>query len=156
MQYIGVDGNPLTLRCANYFGFDNGQTMFDGLWAGGSALTQDFETVLHRNLVRLGMSLLAAHYTSTLVGDATQLPTTTNTLPCQHPSLELAVLDWGWFHQPFMPQTHLLVVVSASDAADMGLSVAAGLQLLPGALQLPEPLQPASLQLHQGLQCCQQ
>ena len=47
-----MDGNPLTLRCSNYFGFDNGQTMFDGLWAGGSALTQDFETVLHRAQVR--------------------------------------------------------------------------------------------------------
>ena len=60
LQYIGVDGNQVTMRCTNYFGFDNGQTMFDGLWAGGSALTQDFETVLHRNQVRLGGSETSA------------------------------------------------------------------------------------------------
>ena len=29
VQLIGEDGNPLTMQCANYFGFNNGQTMCD-------------------------------------------------------------------------------------------------------------------------------
>lgn len=33
-QIIGLDGQPLTLWGINWFGFDDGSTMVDGLWAG--------------------------------------------------------------------------------------------------------------------------
>ena len=48
VQLIGTDGNPVTMKTINYFGFNNGATMFDGLWAGGDALTQDFGLNLYR------------------------------------------------------------------------------------------------------------
>lgn len=48
LQMIGVDGNEVTMKAVNYFGFNNGATMFDGLYASGGALTQDFATVLYR------------------------------------------------------------------------------------------------------------
>ena len=33
-QIIGVDGQAVTLQGLNYFGFDDGNTMIDGLWVG--------------------------------------------------------------------------------------------------------------------------
>ena len=33
-EIIGVDGNPLMLWGINWFGFEDGTTMVDGLWAG--------------------------------------------------------------------------------------------------------------------------
>lgn len=35
-------------RGINWFGFNNGQTMVDGLWAGGSAIATDFNTIVYR------------------------------------------------------------------------------------------------------------
>ena len=37
-EIIGVDGNPLMLWGINWFGFEDGTTMVDGLWAGMSHL----------------------------------------------------------------------------------------------------------------------
>lgn len=48
VQLIGVDGNPVTLKCVNYFGFNNGQTMFDGLYAGSTDLSKDYGEVIYR------------------------------------------------------------------------------------------------------------
>lgn len=59
---IGPDGNVLNLHGANYFGFDDGNTMLDGLWAGSDQLTLDFATIVYRlqllgfNSVRLPFS----------------------------------------------------------------------------------------------------
>ena len=59
---IGPDGNVLNLIGLNYFGFDDGNTMLDGLWAGSDQLTLDFATVVYRikllgfNAVRLPFS----------------------------------------------------------------------------------------------------
>jgi len=59
---IGLDGNVLTLMGINYFGFDDGNTMVDGLWEGSDQLTLDFATVVYRiqllgfNAVRLPFS----------------------------------------------------------------------------------------------------
>ena len=59
---IGLDGNVLNLLGINYFGFDDGNTMVDGLWAGSDQLTLDFATVVYRiqllgfNAVRLPFS----------------------------------------------------------------------------------------------------
>lgn len=36
-QLIGIDGSPLYLIGVNYFGFDDGNTMVDGLWEGESS-----------------------------------------------------------------------------------------------------------------------
>ena len=36
-EIIGVDGNPLMLWGINWFGFEDGTTMVDGLWAGATS-----------------------------------------------------------------------------------------------------------------------
>jgi hypothetical protein len=48
MQIMGVDGQPVGMKAINYFGFNNGATMFDGLYAGSNSLTQDFGLTLYR------------------------------------------------------------------------------------------------------------
>lgn len=59
---IGLDGNILSLMGINFFGFDDGNTMLDGLWAGSDQLTLDFATIVYRikllgfNAVRLPFS----------------------------------------------------------------------------------------------------
>lgn len=59
---IGPDGNTLNLVGLNYFGFDDGNTMLDGLWAGSDQLTLDFATIVYRikllgfNAIRLPFS----------------------------------------------------------------------------------------------------
>lgn len=47
-QFYDVNGNLLSLHCANWFGFNNGNLMLDGLWGGSSALVNDFATVMYR------------------------------------------------------------------------------------------------------------
>lgn len=53
----------MALRGLNWFGFEIGATLPDGLWQGPTALTLDFITVLRRikllgfNTIRLPMSL---------------------------------------------------------------------------------------------------
>ena len=48
LQIIGVDGEPTGMKAINYFGFNNGATMFDGLYAGSNSLTQDFGLTIYR------------------------------------------------------------------------------------------------------------
>ena len=61
-RIIGVDGRPLYLMGLNWFGFDCGATMADGLWGGKDATAQDFANVVYRikllgfNAVRLPFS----------------------------------------------------------------------------------------------------
>eukprot|EP00884_Botryococcus_braunii_P011047 jgi/Botrbrau1/19944/Bobra.0059s0061.1 len=48
-QFIGVDGMPFNITGLNWFGFENGQTLFDGLWGGdGTDLASDVATVARR------------------------------------------------------------------------------------------------------------
>lgn len=60
-QIVDSEGKTVELKGVNWFGFNNGQTMVDGLW-GGSALNTDFSTVAYRmkllgfNAVRLPFS----------------------------------------------------------------------------------------------------
>ena len=42
-QIIGLDGNPLYLIGINYFGFDDGNTMVDGLWIGEGASLPSYD-----------------------------------------------------------------------------------------------------------------
>jgi aryl-phospho-beta-D-glucosidase BglC (GH1 family)/uncharacterized surface protein with fasciclin (FAS1) repeats len=46
-KIIDANGNEVELKGVNWFGFNNGQTMFDGLW-GGPNLATDFATVVWR------------------------------------------------------------------------------------------------------------
>lgn len=55
MQMVGVDGQPVSFKAINYFGFNNGATMFDGLYAGSNSLTQDFGMNLYRIQARLNL-----------------------------------------------------------------------------------------------------
>jgi aryl-phospho-beta-D-glucosidase BglC (GH1 family) len=54
---------PMALRGLNWFGFETGATLPDGLWMGPTAMTLDFITILRRikllgfNTIRLPMSL---------------------------------------------------------------------------------------------------
>lgn len=58
----GADGEPLTIKGINWFGFETSSTMMDGLWQGPAAITQNFEAVVWRikllgfNTVRLPFS----------------------------------------------------------------------------------------------------
>jgi len=60
-KIIDSSGNEVTLKGFNWFGFNNGQTMVDGLWSN-NALSGDFATVVRRqkllgfNAVRLPFS----------------------------------------------------------------------------------------------------
>ena len=60
-QILDSQGNPVALKGFNWFGFNNGQTMLDGLWSN-NALSGDFATVVRRqkllgfNAVRLPFS----------------------------------------------------------------------------------------------------
>ena len=65
-QLVGVDGKPFTIVGANWFGFENGQTIVDGLWGNvQNAVVADFATVAWRlklmgfNTVRLPFSFQA-------------------------------------------------------------------------------------------------
>ena len=65
-QLIGVDGAPFTVMGANWFGFETGQTIVDGLWGNTyNALVSDFATVAWRfkligfNTIRLPFSFQA-------------------------------------------------------------------------------------------------
>ncbi|GAX78958.1 hypothetical protein CEUSTIGMA_g6398.t1 [Chlamydomonas eustigma] len=62
-QLLDQNGNPLFLKGANWFGFNNGQTMVDGLWNPADAFTYDFATIIYRwqllgfNAIRLPFSM---------------------------------------------------------------------------------------------------
>ena len=68
LQLIDIDGNPLALKGVNYFGFNNGATMFDGLYAGSDSLEMDFGLNLYRFQARF-LALCGA--TTTTLNQAT-------------------------------------------------------------------------------------
>ena len=61
-QITDLNGNVIVFKGLNWFGFDDGNTGPDGLWAGSSSLTQDFANIMLRikalgfNAVRLPFS----------------------------------------------------------------------------------------------------
>ena len=61
-QITDFDGNVIVFKGVNWFGFDDGNTGPDGLWAGSNSLTQDFANIVLRikalgfNAVRLPFS----------------------------------------------------------------------------------------------------
>lgn len=58
-QFYDTNGQLFNLKCANWFGFNNGQTMLDGLWAASTSMVVDFSLVSYRIQVRL---LASGHY----------------------------------------------------------------------------------------------
>lgn len=60
-QILNSDGTPIELNAVNWFGFNNQDTMVDGLW-GSDTMTADFATVVYRmqllgfNAIRLPFS----------------------------------------------------------------------------------------------------
>ena len=67
-QVTDYDGNVLQFKGLNWFGFDDGNTGPDGLWAGSSALTLDFGNIMLRikalgfNAIRLPFSFKVCAY----------------------------------------------------------------------------------------------
>ena len=61
-QITDYNGNVIAFKGLNWFGFDDGNTGPDGLWAGSTSLTQDFANIMLRikalgfNAVRLPFS----------------------------------------------------------------------------------------------------
>lgn len=41
-------GRLVALKAYNWFGFNNGQTSMDGLWAGGAAFHTDFAAIAYQ------------------------------------------------------------------------------------------------------------
>lgn len=61
-QILNSKNKPIELKGVNWFGFNNGSTMVDGIWGGPDTLSYDFASVVHRlkllgfNAVRLPFS----------------------------------------------------------------------------------------------------
>lgn len=61
-QILDSSGNPVQLKGVNWFGFNNGDTMVDGLWQTPNPLAFDFATIVYRmqllgiNAIRLPFS----------------------------------------------------------------------------------------------------
>ena len=61
-QILDGHGNPVQLKGVNWFGFNNGDTMVDGLWQTPDPLAFDFATIVYRmqllgfNAIRLPFS----------------------------------------------------------------------------------------------------
>ena len=66
MVWAGANGEALTIKGINWFGFETDSTMVDGLWQGPNAITQNFEAIVWRikllgfNTVRLPFSFQAS------------------------------------------------------------------------------------------------
>jgi len=96
-RLLAPDGStPLYLTGLNWFGFENGQTFFDGLWAGRSALTRDFEVVAWR--VRLlGFNAVRVPFA---FPDLEAPPANISSAPCEATTVEAVVASvarpgWG-------------------------------------------------------------
>lgn len=45
---VAANGSSVRIHAFNWFGFNNGQTALDGLWAGGNAAQSDMATIVHQ------------------------------------------------------------------------------------------------------------
>lgn len=52
-QIIGLDGQPLKLLGLNYFGFDDGNTMVDGLWVGELLISNGDDVLVLEGMIAL-------------------------------------------------------------------------------------------------------
>lgn len=86
---------PLYLTGLNWFGFENGHTFFDGLWAGESALTRDFEVVAWR-IRLLGFNAIRVPFS---FPDLDAPPSNISASPCTATTVEsvaASVARAGW------------------------------------------------------------
>jgi len=59
---LRAGGKTLQIRGINWFGFNNGQTAVDGLWAGGTSFATDFNTIVYK-LKLLGFNAVRLPFT---------------------------------------------------------------------------------------------
>lgn len=96
---IGMSAKPLvidgikfrdgvTLKGLNWFGFNNQQTMVDGLWIGGKAAATDFSTIVLR-MKLLGFNTIRLPFTFLNL----ELPTLSKEMPCVVEPLSKIVRD---------------------------------------------------------------
>lgn len=78
----------VTLKGLNWFGFNNQQTMVDGLWSGGRASATDFSTIVFR-MKLLGFNTIRLPFTFSNL----ELPTTSKEMPCVVEPLSKVVSD---------------------------------------------------------------
>ncbi|KIZ06214.1 hypothetical protein MNEG_1745 [Monoraphidium neglectum] len=61
-QFVKVsDGSPVAIHGINWFGFNNGMTWLNGLWAGGKSGNSDFATIVYE-LQLLGFNAIRLPY----------------------------------------------------------------------------------------------
>jgi hypothetical protein len=54
-QFVKVsDGSPVAIHGINWFGFNNGMTWLNGLWAGGKSGNSDFATIVYELQLLVG------------------------------------------------------------------------------------------------------
>lgn len=70
-------GKEIKIRGINWFGFNNKQTMVDGLWAGKSAFATDFNIIVYK-LKLLGFNAIRLPFTF----NDLDLPAKDKTIPC--------------------------------------------------------------------------
>jgi hypothetical protein len=82
-QIMDSNGNPVQLKGVNWFGFNNGDTMVDGLWQTPNPLAFDFATIVYR-MQLLGINAIRLPFSFTdLFQTAPRNYTAACTLPTQ-------------------------------------------------------------------------
>ncbi|KAK9811067.1 hypothetical protein WJX73_010697 [Symbiochloris irregularis] len=104
-EFYDVNGNQMTLKCANWFGFNNGNLMLDGLWAGNSALVNDFATVMYR-IQLLGFNCFRVPFSfQTLFNQAPFTWANANCTPISSAGIRANTLQPGYTsNNPLPPQ----------------------------------------------------
>lgn len=88
----------ITLKGLNWFGFNNQQTMVDGLWSGGYAAATDFSTIVLR-MKLLGFNTVRLPFTFSNL----ELPTMSKVMPCVVRPLPEVVKDVFGRYYPVPP-----------------------------------------------------
>lgn len=74
---IYANNKPIEIKGINWFGFNNKQTMVDGLWAGGTSFATDFSTIIYK-IKLLGFNTVRLPFTFSDMN----LPTKSFRIPC--------------------------------------------------------------------------
>lgn len=84
IQADSTFSNNFKFKGINWFGFNNDQTMVDGLWAGGSQMATDFNTIVYR-IKLLGFNSIRLPFTYTDLN----LKPTSKVIPCNIETLQV-------------------------------------------------------------------
>jgi hypothetical protein len=77
-KIVDSKGKPVAVKGLSWFGFNNGATMVDGLWAGGSQAATDFAMIVYE-LQLLGFNAIRLPFTF----DNLELPAKAQDRNCQ-------------------------------------------------------------------------